>query len=85
MCPEGFCFVSLQRHDFQALKEVEILLDRRRLESQANTYAESTPFTKDCRSCILRALFCIALQTHMVNYSIYYNWSLDLRTDLVRL
>lgn len=43
LCPEDFCFVSLQRHDFQALKEVEMLLDRRKLESLANAFRHS-PF-----------------------------------------
>ena len=85
MCPEDFCFVSLQRHDFQALEELEMLLDRRKLESHANTYAESIPFMKGCCSCILKALFCITLQMHMVGYSVCYNWSLDVMMDIVRL
>lgn len=85
MCPEGLCLVSLQRHDFQALKELEMPLVRKKPEYHDNISAESTPFTKDCCPCVLKALVCINVQVHMMDYSVYYNLSLDVMIEIMRI
>lgn len=82
---EDLHFVSLQRHDFQALKDLEMPLARRKPEYCANTCAESTPFMKDCCPCVPEALGCITLQVNMMGYSVYYNLSLDVMTEIETL
>ena len=85
MCIADFGFVSLQRCDFQALKELEMLLDRVKLPSHANIYAESIHFMKSCSSCIPKALLCITLQIYVVGYFVCYNQSLGILLDIGRL
>lgn len=84
MCPEDLCFVSLQRHDFLASKELEVPLAGRKPEYRADTCAESTPFRKNCCPCVLKALVCITLQMHMMGYSVCYHLSLDVMIDIDR-
>lgn len=80
LCLEDLCFVSLQRHGFQAWKELEMPLARRKPEYHIKTCEESTPFTKDCCPWVLKALVCINM-----GYSVCYNLSLNVMIEIVRL